>query len=80
MHHHRMALNIRLGQGARTNPRYRARRDTAARPIGIVIKALQARDGQGCLVVDMAPQPAGRVLNASGKPLHGIRVEMKTAK
>jgi hypothetical protein len=26
-----------------------------------------------------APQPAGRVLNASGKTLHGIRVEMKTA-
>jgi hypothetical protein len=45
-----------------------------------VIKALQAWDGQGCLVVDMAPQPAGRVLNASGKPIHGIRVEMKTAK
>jgi hypothetical protein len=44
-----------------------------------VIKALKAWDGQGCLV-DMAPQPAGRVLNASGKPLHGIRVEMKTAK
>jgi hypothetical protein len=34
-----------------------------------VIKALQAWDGQGCLVVDMAPQPAGRVLNASGKPI-----------
>jgi hypothetical protein len=45
-----------------------------------VIKALQAWDGQGCLVVDMAPQPAGRVLNASGKPIHGIRVEMKAAK
>ena len=27
-----------------------------------VIKALQAWDGQGCLVVDMAPQPAGRAL------------------
>jgi hypothetical protein len=27
----------------------------------------------------VAPQPAGRVLNASGKTLHGIRVEMKTA-
>jgi hypothetical protein len=45
-----------------------------------VIKALQAWDGQGCLVVDMAPQPPGRVLNASGKPLHGIRVEMKAAR
>jgi hypothetical protein len=45
-----------------------------------VIKALQAWDGQGCLVVDMAPQPAGRVFNASGKPVHGIRVEMKAAK
>ena len=44
-----------------------------------VIKALQAWDGQGCLIVDMAPQPAGRVFNASGKHLHGIRVEMKAA-
>jgi hypothetical protein len=29
------------------------------------------------LVVNMAPQPAGRVLNASRKTLHGVRVEMK---
>jgi len=29
-------------------------------------------------VVHMAPQPAGRVLNASSKTLHGIRVEMKS--
>ena len=36
-----------------------------------VIKAIEAWDGQGCLVVNMAPQPAGRVLNASGKTLHG---------
>ena len=44
-----------------------------------VIKALEVWDGQGCLVVNMAPQPAGRVFNASGKTLHGIRVEMKKA-
>jgi hypothetical protein len=43
-----------------------------------VIKAIGAWNGQGCLVVNMAPQPAGRVLNASGKTIHGIRVEMKT--
>lgn len=42
-----------------------------------VIKALQAWDGTGCLVVNMAPQPAGRVHNASDKTLHGIRIEMK---
>ncbi|MCV3206969.1 hypothetical protein OHD62_09975 [Mesorhizobium sp. YC-39] len=42
-----------------------------------VIQAIHAWDGRGCLVVHMAPQPAGRVLNASGKTLHGIRVEMK---
>jgi hypothetical protein len=42
-----------------------------------VIKALQAWDHKGCLVVYMAPQPAGRVLNASTKTLHGIRIEMK---
>jgi len=44
------------------------------------MKAIQAWDGQGCLVVEMAPQPAGRVFNASGKAIHGIRVEMKAAK
>jgi hypothetical protein len=42
-----------------------------------VVRAVQAWDGKGCLVVHMAPQPVGRVLNASGKPLHGVRVEMK---
>jgi hypothetical protein len=42
-----------------------------------VIRALESWNGQGCLVVHMAPQPAGRVLNASGKTAHGIRVEMK---
>jgi hypothetical protein len=30
-------------------------------------------------VVNMAPQPAGRVFNASGKTVHGIRVEMKAS-
>ena len=43
-----------------------------------VMQAIQAWDGQGCLVVNMAPQPAGRVLNASGKRVHGIRIEMKS--
>ena len=42
-----------------------------------VMKALAAWDGLGSLVVHMAPQPAGRVLNESGKTLHGIRIEMK---
>jgi len=42
-----------------------------------VMLALRDWDGKGCLVVNMAPQPAGRVLNASGRLLHGIRVEMK---
>jgi hypothetical protein len=45
-----------------------------------IMKAIHAWDGQGCLVVEMAPQPAGRVFNASGKPIHGVRVEMKAAK
>jgi hypothetical protein len=43
-----------------------------------IIQAIGVWDGKGCLVVNMAPQPAGRVLNASGKTIHGIRVEMKT--
>jgi len=42
-----------------------------------VIKAVEAWDGRGCLVVHMAPQPDGRLLNASGKVLHGVRIEMK---
>ena len=42
-----------------------------------VIKAVQGWNGEGCLVVNMAPQPAGRVLNASDKIVHGIRIEMK---
>ncbi len=44
-----------------------------------VIQAVQAWDGKGSLVVHMAPQPAGRVFNASGKTVHGIRIEMKNA-
>jgi hypothetical protein len=43
-----------------------------------VMVALKDWDGTGCLVVHMAPQPAGRVLNASDRTLHGIRIEMKT--
>lgn len=43
-----------------------------------VVAALGAWDGNGCLVVRMAPQPAGRVLNESDVALHGIRIEMKT--
>jgi hypothetical protein len=42
-----------------------------------VMVALKEWDGQGCLVVNMAPQPAGRVLNASDETLHGVRIEMK---
>ena len=42
-----------------------------------VMVALKAWDGEGCLVAHMAPQPAGRVQNASGKTLHGVRIEMK---
>ena len=42
-----------------------------------VMVALQAWDGKGCLVVHMAPQPPGRVHNASGKRIHGVRIEMK---
>ena len=42
-----------------------------------VIKALEAWDGQGCLVVNMSPQPPGRVLNESDVTVHGIRIEMK---
>jgi hypothetical protein len=52
--------------------------DTQLPPNRDVIKAIETWNGQGCLVVHMAPQPAGRVFNASEKTIHGIRVEMKT--
>lgn len=42
-----------------------------------VMKAIEAWDGKGSLVVHMAPQPLGRVHNVSGKTIHGIRIEMK---
>ena len=42
-----------------------------------IMQAIQNWDGKGSLVVHMAPQPAGRVYNASGKTIHGIRIEMK---
>ena len=42
-----------------------------------VMEAIQSWDGKGCLVVHMAAQPAGQVRNASGKTVHGIRIEMK---
>ncbi len=51
---------------------------TALPPNRDVMQAIKAWDGSGCLVVQMAPQAAGRVFNASGKTVHGIRVEMKT--
>ena len=44
-----------------------------------VIRALEKWDGNGCLVVHMAPQPAGRVLNESDQTVHGIRIEMKNS-
>jgi len=42
-----------------------------------VVAALDAWDGNGCLGVRMAPQPAGRVLNESDVTVHGIRIKMK---
>ena len=45
-----------------------------------VMKALAKWDGKGCLIVEMAPQPLGRVSNQSGKTIHGIRVEIKQPK
>ena len=42
-----------------------------------VMQGLAAWNGKGCFVAHMAPQPLGRVLNGSTKPVHGIRIEMK---
>lgn len=77
LHHHRWPSVFVFDQVA--GPVHDVNPDgSMAPPNRDVMKAIQAWDGRGCLVVHMQPQPAGRVLNASGKTLHGIRVEMKT--
>ncbi|MCG6902188.1 MAG: hypothetical protein LJE68_05850 [Rhodobacter sp.] len=42
-----------------------------------VIRAIEEWDGQSSLVVHMAPQPLGRVLNKGETNIHGIRIEIK---
>lgn len=42
-----------------------------------VMQAIEKWDGKSSLVVHMAPQPLGRVLNEGTKTVHGIRVEIK---
>ena len=42
-----------------------------------VMQAIEAWDGESSLVVQMAPQPLGRVLNTGEKAVHGIRIEIK---
>jgi hypothetical protein len=42
-----------------------------------VLKAIEAWDGQSSLVVNMAPQPLGRVLNKGDTVIHGVRIEIK---
>ena len=42
-----------------------------------VMKAIEAWDGISSLVVHMAPQPLGRVMNTGDKLVHGIRIEIK---
>lgn len=42
-----------------------------------VLQAIEAWDGESSLVVHMAPQPLGRVLNKGDTNIHGIRIEIK---
>ncbi len=42
-----------------------------------VLRAIDAWDGKSSLVVNMAPQPLGRVLNKGSSDIHGIRIEIK---
>jgi hypothetical protein len=60
--------------------RYSRERMSALLADGLVVQPSPGAVPRESLVVPMAPQPAGRVFNASGKPIHGIRVEMKAAK
>lgn len=77
LHHHRWPCIFDQVQG----PIHDIAPDgTQLPPSRDVMKALAKWDGKGCLVAEMAPQPVGRVLNASNKTVHGIRVEMKKSK
>lgn len=42
-----------------------------------VIRAIEEWDGESSLIVHMAPQPLGRVLNKGDTNIHGIRIEIK---
>lgn len=42
-----------------------------------VMQAIESWDGTSSLVVNMAPQPLGRVLNKGDTNIHGIRIEIK---
>lgn len=77
LHHHRWPCVFVLDQV--TGPIHHFSPDGALLPPSPeVMNAGKEWDGRGCLVVKMDPQPPGRILNASDKALHGIRVEMKT--
>ena len=79
IHHHRWPSVFVFDQ--MQGPVYDIAPDgTTLPPNRDVMKALAKWDGKGCLVVDMAPQPLGRVSNQSGKTIHDIRVEMKQPK
>ncbi len=42
-----------------------------------VLRAIEAWDGKSSLVVNMVPQPLGRVLNKGYTDIHGIRIGFK---
>jgi hypothetical protein len=78
MHHHRWPSVFVFDKVQ--GPVHEIAPDGTKRPANRdVMQAIGAWDGNGCLVVHMSPQPTGRLLNASGKAIHGIRVEMKTS-
>ena len=77
VHHHRWPSVFVFDQMA--GPVFdRAPDGTQLPPNRDVMQAVQNWNGEGCLVVNMAPQPLGSVFNASGKPIHGIRIELKS--
>lgn len=76
LHHHRWPSVFVLDQVA--GPIHDISPDGVVQPPNRdVMAAIQDWDGQGSLVVHMAPQPLGRVHNTSDRAVHGIRVEMK---
>lgn len=76
LHHHRWPTVFVMDQVHPEIHDYSPKGERLA-PSRDVMQVVEAWDGQGSLVVHMAPRPLGRVLNAGDRTVHGVRIEMK---